>query len=148
MRGYLVRVFLLTFCLLTVIACDKTSEQDLVIATIRNMEAAAESAEGAEFMAHVADDFAGNQGMDRRLLKSILLRQLNQYSKITAQLGPIRVTIHDGEPLRATAKFEALLLGGQGWLPEDGQLYEFTTGWRKKGSKWMLINTEWDEVVG
>ena len=148
MRGRLTRGVLLATAVLALSACDKTSEQDLVIATIRNMEAAAENAEGAGFMRHVADDFAGNQGMDRRLLKSILLRQLNQYSKITAQLGPIRVTIHDGQPLRATAEFEALLLGGQGWLPEDGQLYDFTTGWRKEGGKWMLISTDWDEVIG
>ena len=148
MRERLTRGVLLAMALLALSACDETSEQDLVIATIRNMEAAAENAESAEFMDHVADDFAGNQGMDRRLLKTILLRQLNQYSRITAQLGPIRVTIHEGKPLRATAEFEALLLGGQGWLPENGQLYEFTTGWRKAGGKWMLINTAWDEVVG
>ncbi len=146
--GLRIRTTFLVLPLLLAACAEPPDEKDLVIATIRNIEAAAEDANHREFLQHVDPEFAGAQGFDRRALKAILLRQLNRYQRIRAQLGPIRVTVHDSQqPLRASAEFEALLLGGQGWLPESGELYRFSTGWRKDGREWRLLSANWSPVV-
>lgn len=126
--------------------CSKplTTEQQ-VIAVIRDMEASIEEGERRPFMNHIADGFNGqNDQMTRDDVRGLVIYQLNRYQRLNAQLFPIRVS-ETGEDA-ATAKFRALITGGAGWLPENGQLYDFQTRWSRQSGEWMLIQADWTPV--
>lgn len=89
----------------------------------------------------LAEDFVGNDGMDRRQARRTAAALFLRYRKVGARFGPLRVEMRgDG---RATVRFTAVLTGGEGILPDEGQLYEVTSGWRLDDGDWRLVSAEW-----
>lgn len=133
-------VFLVAVALAS--GCSLTPEEVRIREAIAAMEQAVESREPRSFMAYVADDFNGNAGaVDRVGVHNLLRAQFLRNESIGIVLGPITVE-RAGE--RATAKFTATLTGGDGgWLPKEGAVYEFTTGWKNDGGEWRCNNAEW-----
>lgn len=131
---------------LLLVACgSELSVEQQVIATLRNMEEAAEEGEHFEFIAYVADSFKGQQGsMDRREFHRFMIFQINQNRRLRAQFFPIYVQdLGNGE---ASAHFRILVTGGAGMLPENGQLFEVNTEWISSGNDWMLNSADWEAV--
>jgi len=140
------RAFLPVALALVLAGCGQelTVEQQ-VIAVIRTMEAELEAGERREFMAHVAEDFAGQSGrMNRDQVRALVVFQLRRYERLQAQLFPIRVT--ETGPETAGAEFRALITGGPGWIPESGQVYEFSTAWRRRDGDWVVVSADWRPV--
>ena len=131
---------------LTLAACgQKLSVEQQVIATLRNMEYAAEEGQHLEFMAYIADSFSGQQGsMDRREFHRFMIFQINQNRRLQAQFFPIYVREVDENT--ASAHFKLLVTGGAGLLPERGQLFEVETRWLPDGSDWLLSGADWEPV--
>lgn len=143
-RVRFVLVTILTVALLA--ACgEKLTVEQQVIATLRNMEYAAEEGQHLNFMAHVADSFEGLQGtMDRREFHRFMIFQINQHRRLQAQFFPIHVTENSEES--ASASFKLLVTGGAGLLPDSGQLYEVRTQWSRDGGDWLLNSADWQAV--
>jgi len=138
--------------LILVLSCLTGCSQPLsveqqVIAVIREMEARIEEGELRPFMEHVSAGFTGQQGaiMNRDQLKALMLAQLLRHQSVHAQLFPIHVT--SDTPEEARARFRALVTGGPGWLPENGQLYQIDTRWRLQSGDWMLVAASWKPVA-
>lgn len=131
---------------IAVIACSKPlTTQQQVIAVIREMEARIEEGERRPFMKHIAEDFSGQKGqLNRDQVRGMVIYQLNRYQRLDARLFPIRVT-ETGEAM-AMARFRALVTGGAGWLPENGQVYDFETHWSKQSGDWLLTSANWEPV--
>ena len=125
------------------VACaDELSVDQQIIATLRNMESAAEEGEHFEFMAHFSDSFSGQQNtMDRRGFHRFMIFQINQNRRLQAQFFPIHVQ-ETGEN-QATANFRLLITGGGGLLPERGQLFAVETRWLREDGDWMLEKADW-----
>ncbi|MEJ2384093.1 MAG: nuclear transport factor 2 family protein [Xanthomonadales bacterium] len=131
---------------LFLVACSQplTVEQR-VIAQIRQMEEKIEAGERRAFMAHIAEDFVGrNGGMNRDQVRALVVFQLRRFERLQAQLFPINVT--ETGPDTATAEFRALVTGGPGWIPERGQVYDFSTAWQERDGEWLLIGADWAPV--
>lgn len=122
---------------------ESLTVEQLIIAEIREMEARLEEGERLQFMGHIAEDFRGQGGqMNRDQLRAYVVLQFRRYENLGAQLFPIEVIeISDRE---ARADFRALVTGGAGWLPDDGQIYKFVTHWRLEGDDWLLIAADWE----
>jgi len=131
--------------LVALTGCEKplTVEQR-VIAAIRDMEASIEAGERRNFMGHFAEDFTGQGGMNRDQARALVVFQLNRYKNLQAQLFPIRVVERDEST--ATAGFRALVTGGPGWIPENGQLFDFDTRWVLVDDEWLLQSATWTPV--
>lgn len=135
---------ILMFGLLAACGKELTVEQQ-VIATIRNMEYAAEEGQHLEFMGYIADTFKGQQGsMDRREFHRFMIFQINQHRRLQAQLFPIHV--RDTGKETAAANFKVLVTGGAGLLPDSGQLFEVETLWLRDGSDWVMEGADWEAV--
>ena len=137
---------LLVVLLAGLAACGEqlTLEQQ-IIATIREMEARIEAGERRPFMAHVSEDFSGQNGsLNREQLRALMIMQLNRYQRLQGQLFPIAV-IDLGEGA-ASAHFRALVTGGPNWIPENGQLFDFDTYWRRVDGDWLLHAANWEPV--
>ena len=127
-------------------ACgEELSIDQQIIATLRNMEYAAEEGEHFEFMSYVADSFSAQQdSMDRREFHRFMIFQINQNRRLQAQFFPIYVQ-ETGEDM-ASAHFRILVTGGGGLLPDRGQLFEVETNWLRDGGDWMLEKADWQAV--
>jgi len=127
-------------------ACgEELSIDQQIIATLRNMEYAAEEGEHFEFMSYVADSFSAQQdSMDRREFHRFMIFQINQNRRLQAQFFPIYVQ-ETGEDM-ASAHFRILVTGGGGLLPDRGQLFEVETNWLRDGGDWMLEKANWQAV--
>ena len=140
----------LAFCLLLVAllsagCSEELSVEQQIIATIRNMEYAAEEGLHLEFMGYVAESFGAQQdSMDRREFHRFMIFQINQNRRLRAQLFPIFVK-HTGTGT-ASAQFRVLVTGGGGLLPENGQLFDVETQWRRDGGDWQLEQADWQAV--
>jgi len=124
-------------------ACGgKLTVEQQVIAAIRDMEASIEAGERRAFMAYVSDDFRGQGGsLNREQLRALLIMQLNRYQRLQGQLFPIQV-VETGAGA-ASARFQALVTGGPGWIPENGQVFEFETHWRLVDGDWLVHSADW-----
>jgi ketosteroid isomerase-like protein len=132
--------------LLLAAACTRTPEEQRIRSTIATMQQAVEAREPRAFMAHVADDFIGNDaGFDREALHNLLRLQVLRNERINVALGPIDVELQGD---RASVRVTATVTGGSGGLlPERGAVYAITSGWRKEGSQWRCINARWERQM-
>lgn len=139
-------IFGAILALMSLAACsEKLSVEQQIIATLRNMEYAAEEGQHLEFMTYIADSFGGQQGsMDRREFHRFMLFQINQNRRLQAQFFPIYVR-ESGVDM-ASAHFKLLVTGGAGLLPERGQLFEVETHWQRDGGDWLLHGADWEAV--
>jgi len=127
-------------------ACSRppTVEQK-VIAVIQEMASRVEAGERRAFISHVAEDFSGQGAiMTRDQLGALVLYQLNKNRRVSVSLMPIHVTTET--PGEAEADFQMLLTGGQGLLPERGQLFDVETHWRESDGEWILSGASWEAV--
>jgi hypothetical protein len=132
--------------LVSLAACgEQLTVEQQIIATIREMETRIEAGERRPFMAHVGEDFSGQNGsMNREQLRALMIMQLNRYQRLQGQLFPIQVIdLGEGE---ASAHFRALVTGGPNWIPENGQLFDFETYWRLVDGDWLLQAANWEPV--
>jgi ketosteroid isomerase-like protein len=141
MRFPLVRSIVLGACLLMQAACSRPAPEQALRDTIAQMQSAMEARDADALDEHVAEDFIGPDGMDRkdarRMAQLVFLRNRD----IGATLGPLQVSMQ-GE--HATVRFSAALTGGSGaLLPDSAQVYEVTTGWRMRDDEWELVSAEW-----
>jgi hypothetical protein len=126
----------------TLAACSRTPDETRIRETIAAMETAVESRNPRDFMAHVAEDFAGqDSGFDRPALHNLLRAQFLRNESVGVLIGPIEVVLQ--QP-RATARMTVTLSGGAGGLvPERGAIYEVETGWKRDGGDWRVISATW-----
>ena len=143
-RVRLVLSTIFVFGLLAACGKELTVEQQ-VIATIRNMEYAAEEGQHLDFMGYIADTFKGQQGsMDRREFHRFMIFQINQNRRLQAQLFPIYV--RETGNGTAAADFKVLVTGGAGLLPDSGEFFEVETRWIREGDDWLLNGADWEAV--
>ena len=137
-------VVVLASLLLT--ACrEELSVEQQVIASLESMEQSAEEGRHLDFMSHVADDFLGQQGgMDRHEFHRFMIFQMSENRRLQAQFFPIRV--NETNAGQASAHFNILVTGGDGLLPDRGQLFEVETGWVRDDGDWLLSEANWNPV--
>ncbi|HXR64116.1 MAG TPA: hypothetical protein VN720_11310 [Rudaea sp.] len=97
-------------------------------------------------MAHVSDDFVGNDAeFDRNALANLLRAEVFRNDKVGVTLGPVEVDIQDE---RATVHVTATLTGGSGGLlPEHGAIYSITSGWKRSKGDWICYSARWQQEL-
>lgn len=139
-------VVLLLCCLavsLVLAGCGPSGTvEEQIEANIAAMEDAGEAGERGAFMAHVAEGFEAQEGrMTRDEFQGYLFFQLNQRRRIRAQLFPI--TVETQGPNLAEARFNVLVTGGGGLIPDEGELLSVRTEWVLEGDDWLLWRADW-----
>lgn len=123
-------------------ACSDESPEQAVRAQVAALQAAIHGRDAGDIQALLAEDFVGNQGLDRRGARQLAAAMFLRHRQVAAKVGPVSVELRgDGD---AIATFSVLATGGSGGLlPEQGQLYQFETGWRLVDGEWKLLNASW-----
>ncbi|MFC3656237.1 nuclear transport factor 2 family protein [Xanthomonas hyacinthi] len=127
--------------LLAVPGCQRDSAQQRLRKDIAAMQEAVEEHRLRDAMAMVADDFAGEAGMDRAALHNLVCAQFLANGRIGANTGPLSIQLRGDD---ATVRFDALVSGGDGRLvPERMQRYAVVAGWRAQDGRWRLRHAQW-----
>lgn len=123
-------------------ACARTDPEDRLRERVAELHAALESREVAAMQHVLADDFVGNDGLDRRQARALASMLMSRYRSVSVTFGPIDVRLQP--PANATATFHALTTaGGEGLLPQRVQAYDVETAWREDGGEWVLYHAKW-----
>ena len=122
-------------------ACSATPPEQALRESVSDLEAALEARDADALADLLAEDFAGEDGMDRATASRVARLSFLRHRDIGVALGPLDITLLEGH---ATVRFTAALTGGSGWLPEQGSVYRVETGWRRDGDGWLLTSARWE----
>lgn len=130
----------------TLVACSRSDPERELRDTVARMATAIEVREPARLLDHLAEDFTRESGAFgkqevKRVLAGVLLR--NERINIATVVTDVDIA---GTQAKARVRVVATGSAG-GLLPERGQTWDFTTAWRREGSKWMVFNAEWQEGI-
>jgi ketosteroid isomerase-like protein len=132
---------LLVACLLAV-ACSRTSPEQAVRKQVEAMQSAIDARDARAVDDLLADDFVGNDGLDKRGTRQLAVGMFLRYRDVSAKIGPATVELRGERD--AVARFSVLATGGSGGLlPDSGQVYQVETGWRLIDGEWKLLSAEW-----
>lgn len=122
--------------------CSDESPEQSVRAQVATLQAAIDARDAGDIEALLAEDFVGNEGMDRRAIRQLAAAVFLRHKNVSAKLGPVSVELRGNTD--AIARFSVLATGGSGGLlPESGQIYQVETGWRLVDGEWKLLNASW-----
>lgn len=122
-------------------ACGRAPPEQALRERIDLLQRGIDRRDAGAIEALLAPDFVGNGGLDRKGARRLAAATFLRYRDVGTRFGPLRVEMRgDG---RATVRFTAVVTGGRGILPEDGQVYEVTSGWRLDEGDWRMISAEW-----
>ena len=123
-------------------ACNGESPEQAVRAQVDALQVAIDKRDAGDIQALLAEDFVGNQGLDRRGAKQLAAAVFLRHRDVAAKVGPVSVELRgEGD---AIARFSVLATGGSGGLlPDSGQVYQFETGWRLVDGEGKLRKATW-----
>ena len=128
--------------MLLLAACGREPPEQRLRDSFAAMQKSVQAGKPSGFMDGVAEDFVGNEGLDRAGIERLLRGQLLLNARVGARTGPLQVAMGQGGT--ATVRFSVLLTGGDGrFLPERGQLQQVTSHWRNKDGQWQLYSATW-----
>ena len=131
----------LLILLLALVACARTLPEQALRQQMQTMQGAIEAGDAGTIEGMLAEDFIGNEGMDRREARRLATAMFMRYRDVGVGFGPLQVQLQGDH---ATASFTAVVTGGDGGaLPGNGQVYDVTSGWRRDGNEWRLVNAQW-----
>ncbi|MGV8959001.1 MAG: YybH family protein [Stenotrophomonas sp.] len=133
----------LLFALIVLVlgGCKAAPPEQRLRETVARMQLAVAGGDARGFMGSVAEDFVGNDGMDRAALAQMLRAHLLLNREVGLHAGPLAIEM-DGDT--AIMRFTVVLTGSSGrWLPERGQLQSITSGWRQVDGQWQLYHAQW-----
>lgn len=126
-------------------ACSRDDPELALRQTLADMQAALEEHDAAALQQHLADDFIGNDGLDRRGARQMAAAYLLRHRDIGISVGPLQVEMAD---THAVVSFTAMLRGGSGrLLPDAARVYDVETGWRLVDGDWKLASARWTPAL-
>ena len=131
-------------CLLLAVlgACSRTPPEQAVRQQLEALQTAIDAQDAGAVHELLAEDFIGNQGMDRRGARQLAVAVFMRHRDVGARMGPVTVELRSDT--EATASFSVLATGGDGGLlPGNGQVFDVETGWRLLDGDWRLLNARW-----
>ena len=133
---------LVALLLIGSIACSRDTPEQALRLQVDALQTAIEARNAGDVRDLLAEEFIGNEGLDRRSAHQLAAATFLRHRDIAASIGPVSVDMR-GET-EAIARFSVLATGGSGGLlPDSGQVYHFETGWRVVDGEWKLLNARW-----
>lgn len=126
-------------------ACARTPPEQALRDTIAQLQRDIGARDADAVTSVLAEDFVGNEGMDRRGARQLAAGTFLRYREVGAKLGPLQVEMRGDR--HATVRFTAAISGGAGLVPQEGQVYQVATGWRLVDGDWMLTSADWTSAL-
>lgn len=135
-------VLLVVLCLSGILGCSRNSPEQALRLQVDALQAAIVARNAGDIHDLLAEDFIGNEGLDRRGARQLTAATFLRHRDIAATIGPVSVELRGGAD--AIARFTVLATGSSGGLlPDSGQVFDVETGWRLLDGEWRLLNATW-----
>ena len=122
--------------------CRGDTAEEALRRDIAALQAAIEARDARGMATFLAEDFVGNDGMDRDGARRLAALYFMRNAQIGVTPGPLDVQLQDDH---ATVRTTVVLTGGQGGLlPERGRVRQVVSGWRREGGDWRMTSLDWD----
>ena len=126
-----------------VAGCGRESAEEALRGDIAALQAAIESRDAGEMAGFLAEDFVGNDGLDRDGARRLAAVHFLRNASIGVTPGPLDVEVQGDH---ATVRTTVVLTGGSGaLLPERGRVHPVVSGWRREGDDWRMTSLAWGE---
>ena len=125
------------------VACGETGPEAAIRAKIDLVQKAAEEKIPRRIVAHVADDFSGNHGLNKQRLRALLAGVFLRYKNINVLITSLEVNIDPQHPILATMQAVVLVTGAEHILPENGRVFQVSGDWRLFEGEWELQRATW-----
>jgi hypothetical protein len=123
-------------------ACSRGEPEQALRQRVAELQTTLESRDASAVQQFLAEDFAGNDGLDRRQARAMAVMVSARYKSVGVSFGPLDVTMQP--PANATVAFGAFTTGGgDGPLPQRIQAWDVETAWRESGGQWVLYHAKW-----
>jgi len=135
-------ILLLACCVAALPACRRAAPEQRLRDTVAELQQAIDGRDAKAVEAVLADDFVGNDGLDRVAVRRLAAAIFLQHREVAVRLGALDVVLTDAD--HATVTFTAAVSGGSGGLlPDSAQIYDVRTGWRLQDGDWRMTTAEW-----
>lgn len=138
-------VALLAMLLAMSAGCARTPPEEALRSAVAGLHEAIEARDPAAVRDVLAEDFVGNDGLDREGARRMAALYLMRHGGIGATPGPLDIEMR-GE--HATVRFSVALTAGTRMLPDSVRAYEVETGWRLDRGDWRMTSARWTPVGG
>lgn len=129
-------------CVIATPSCRRTPPEQRLRDTVTELQQAIDAREPKDIEAILADDFVGNDGLDRVAARRLAAAVFLQHRQVVVRLGALDVVLTDAS--HATVTFTAAVGGGSGGLlPDSAQIYDVRSGWRLQDGDWRMTTAEW-----
>lgn len=130
------------FMLCVLGACSRGEPEQALRQRVADLQTTLESRNVSAMQQFLAEDFVGNDGVDRRQARAMATMLSGRYKSVGVTFGPLDVTMQP--PANATVAFRAFTTGsGEGPLPQRIQAWDVETAWRESGGQWVLYHARW-----
>lgn len=125
--------------------CSRSDPEEALRAAVEGLRQAVEARDPAAVQQFLAEDFIGNDGLDREGARRLATALMLRHREVSSTLGPLDVRIRDSH---ADVRFQAVLHAGTGsLLPDTAQAYDVQASWRLEGGDWRLYHVRWTPVL-
>ena len=128
--------------LMALAGCADPPDEAALRARITSLQEAVEARDTGALLEAVDPEFGGPDGMDRDGLRRYATLMLLRQQNVGVAIGPVDVELRGD---RAAARFDAVVTGGNRFVPEGLEARRVETVWRLQGGDWVLVSADWSK---
>jgi len=122
-------------------ACKRSTPEQALRRDVSALQAAIETRDAGAVHDFLAEDFIGNDGLDRDGARRLAALYFMRNDKVGVTVGPLDVAVQGDH---ATVRSTVALTGGGGLLPDSGRIRRVESGWRLESGGWRMTSIAWD----
>ena len=146
-RNMPIKLCRLAACLivmLSLVACGKTPDEEIIAQHIATMQEAVEAKDFSAIKDHLHESFIANKQLDAKEVNRLLLMYSMQHRNIGVTIVSSKTTMDPTFADRAETIMSVVATGSSGGLPADGSVRTVKLGWIKQSGDWMVISAQWE----
>ena len=145
----LATVLFIFVIIITVLGCQRETEQEKVKKVITDIQKAAEEKDVKKIINNLSENYSDPQGFNYETIKRPLLGYFLIYPKISVYINNLRISIENAS---AKAVFRTVLTSSNksgspaDLIPQSLGMYDFSVLLKKESNDWKVTSAAWAHV--
>jgi hypothetical protein len=144
-----VTIFLIFVIAMTVLGCNRQTDQDKVKKVIADIQTAGDEKDIRKIMNNLSKTYSDPQGFNYEGIKGLLLGYFFRYPKISVYINSLTISVED---ISARAVFQTVLTSGEKTgsvtdvIPQSLGIWDFDVTLKKESSDWKVTTAKWEQA--
>lgn len=144
-----VTIFFIFLIAMTILGCQKESEQDKVKKVITGIQAAGEEKNIRKIMNNFSKTYSDPQGYNYEGIHGLLVGYFFRYPKISVYIDNLKISVENTE---ANAVFQTVLTSGEKTgsitdvIPQSLGAWNFDVSLKKESGDWKVTKAKWEQA--